>query len=339
MDTASDTELDATVRKRTRKTRWRQLFSRQPRRFKSAETETNKQPLSEQTPNTSVVVEVEENVTTSSRVVVNDINHDEASPATSKDERQDNDADDDDAGSSKRQPDNAETEDDDGEDGDEDGEDVDEDDEEVDEDDEDDEADEVAEDHANGTETRPLRDFWAEAWNSDEVGEKRRALLGGKKEDQKPGQTNSRKLVDGLIAKTPDKVVSYTARWGSDAEKTALGRAKSILVSALMVKDLIDAGLKFDPTGYGSAAWTVVSFGLTLVQNDKERADLTFEACGHLADLMARYSRIETHYWEGKSRTAGHWRTLWSGCIQPSWCMQPRSRGPLRAAFRVGAHV
>lgn len=248
---ASDTELDATVRKRTRRTRWRRLFSRQPRRFKSAETETNKQPLSEQTPDTSVVVEVEENVTTSSRVVVNDINHDEASPATSKDERQDNDADDDDAGSSKRQPDNAETEDDDGEDGDEDGEEVDED-------------DEVAEDHANGTETRPLRDFWAEAWNSDEVGEKRRALLGGKKEDQKPGQTNSRKLVDGLIAKTPDKVASYTARWGSDAEKTALGRAKSILVSALTVKDLIDAGLKFDPTGYGSAAWTVVSFGLTV---------------------------------------------------------------------------
>jgi hypothetical protein len=24
--------------------------------------------------------------------------------------------------------------------------------------------------------------------------------------------------------------------------------------------------------------------------------DLTFEACGHLADLLARYSRIEAHY-------------------------------------------
>lgn len=26
--------------------------------------------------------------------------------------------------------------------------------------------------------------------------------------------------------------------------------------------------------------------------------DLTFGACSYLADLMARYSRIETHYWE-----------------------------------------
>jgi hypothetical protein len=36
------------------------------------------------------------------------------------------------------------------------------------------------------------------------------------------------------------------------------------------------------------------------VQNDKERVDLTFEACSHLADLMARYSRIEAHYWKRK---------------------------------------
>lgn len=34
-----------------------------------------------------------------------------------------------------------------------------------------------------------------------------------------------------------------------------------------------------------------------LVQNDKERMDQTFEACGYLADLMARYARMETHYW------------------------------------------
>ncbi|KAI1351043.1 hypothetical protein F5Y01DRAFT_283860 [Xylaria sp. FL0043] len=34
-----------------------------------------------------------------------------------------------------------------------------------------------------------------------------------------------------------------------------------------------------------------------LVQNDKERMDQTFKACGYLADLMARYSRMEAHYW------------------------------------------
>jgi hypothetical protein len=199
------------------------------------------------------VVETEENATTSSRVEIIEVAHDEVSPATSKNERQDDESDGDSAGPSTTHPDDAS---------------VDGGDEEVDsdngEDDEHDEENEVGEGGDDDAGTRPLRDFWAEAWNSDEVGEQRRALLEGRKEGEKPGQVNSRKLVDGLIAKTPDKMASYTARWGSDAEKTALGRARSILVSALTVKDLIDNGLKFDPTGYGSAAWAVVSFGLTV---------------------------------------------------------------------------
>jgi len=39
-------------------------------------------------------------------------------------------------------------------------------------------------------------------------------------------------------------------------------KAKSILCSVLEYKELIDAGLKFDATGCGAAAWSVVSFGL-----------------------------------------------------------------------------
>ncbi|KAB5577877.1 hypothetical protein GE09DRAFT_1214089 [Coniochaeta sp. 2T2.1] len=35
----------------------------------------------------------------------------------------------------------------------------------------------------------------------------------------------------------------------------------------------------------------------SLVQNDKDRTDLIFEACGYLASLMARYSRLQAHYW------------------------------------------
>lgn len=34
------------------------------------------------------------------------------------------------------------------------------------------------------------------------------------------------------------------------------------------------------------------------MQNDKERVDLTFDACGYLASIMARYSRMEAHYRE-----------------------------------------
>lgn len=39
-----------------------------------------------------------------------------------------------------------------------------------------------------------------------------------------------------------------------------------------------------------------------LVQNDKDMMDLTFEACEYLADLMARYARIEVHYRERRAK-------------------------------------
>jgi hypothetical protein len=41
-------------------------------------------------------------------------------------------------------------------------------------------------------------------------------------------------------------------------------KAKSLLLSVLTFKDLIDAGLKFDVSGYGALAWSVVSFGLNV---------------------------------------------------------------------------
>ncbi|KAI3318901.1 hypothetical protein HD806DRAFT_511251 [Xylariaceae sp. AK1471] len=144
------------------------------------------------------------------------------------------------------------------------------------------------------------RSLWAAALNSDEVGEKRRACLMAEWKDMEAADsaTDSKQLVNNVIDLTQDKLKVYTKRWGDkDDKKTTPGTARSILLSALTFKDLVDSVLKFDPTGYGSSAWAVVSFGLTLVQNDKERMDRTFEACSYLADLMARYSRMETHYW------------------------------------------
>lgn len=39
-------------------------------------------------------------------------------------------------------------------------------------------------------------------------------------------------------------------------------KARTLLCSILSFKDLVDAGLKFDVSGYGATAWSVVSFGL-----------------------------------------------------------------------------
>lgn len=154
---------------------------------------------------------------------------------------------------------------------------------------------------------KSARDFWKEAWESDELGEAKRALLQGrsgvgKSKDQKPSRVNSIELVGLVIENTEAKMVNYKARWGSDNGETSLRNAKSILFSALTFKDLLDNVVKFDPTGYCSAAWAVVSFGLTLALHDKELADSTFKACSYLSHSMALYSRMESNYRERKAK-------------------------------------
>ena len=134
---------------------------------------------------------------------------------------------------------------------------------------------------------RPSRDFWKEAWDSDEVGATRRALLdsksgAGNSKDQKPSRANAIKLVGLVIEDTESKMVAYKARWGSDNNETSFGKARNILFSALVVKDMLDNVVKFDPTGYCSAAWAVASLGLT-VRSSIIRADV---AAVHADDTL-----------------------------------------------------
>jgi hypothetical protein len=219
--TTANKRADTSGRKKTWVTKLRRWFSRQP---------------SQGNPKTEDPGQTDANAATSPRGEAETTSHGErVSPATGKDKREDNEEAIDDAGSSAPPPahDEADAQ------------------EEANSDDD--------KDMESASASRPLRDFWAEAWNSNEVGEERRALLKGKWQGR-----NSLKLVEDVVQNTQDKMASYKARWGSEDDKTALGKTRSILESALTVKNLFDAGLKFDPTGYGSAAWTVLSFGLTV---------------------------------------------------------------------------
>ncbi len=110
------------------------------------------------------------------------------------------------------------------------------------------------------------RSLWADALNSAEVGETRKARLMARWKDLEADDsgTDPKLLVGRVIDLTQDQLRVYTKRWGNKDEKTAAGTARSILISALKFKDSIDAVLKFDATGYGSSAWSVISFGLTV---------------------------------------------------------------------------
>ncbi|KAI1172381.1 hypothetical protein F4777DRAFT_581973 [Nemania sp. FL0916] len=155
------------------------------------------------------------------------------------------------------------------------------------------------EDHEQSP-VRSPRDLWQEAWESDDVGDERRALLESKWEDQ--GIDNSmghpKSLLTSVVKLTEYKFATYKKRWGTEDNQTVSGKVKSIMISALTVKDVVDAGLKLEPTKGGLAAWAVVCFGLKLVQNDKENWDLTFDSCRYLSGLLARYTRIEQLYWK-----------------------------------------
>ncbi|KAK4640479.1 hypothetical protein QC761_602405 [Podospora bellae-mahoneyi] len=181
---------------------------------------------------------------------------------------------------------------------------------------------------------KSARDFWKEAWESDELGEAKRALLQGrsgvsKSKDQKPSRADSIELVWLVIENTEAKMINYKARWGSDNGETSLRNAKSILFSALIFKDLLDNVVKFGLTGYCSAAWAVVSFGLTvkpeypngsclqLALHDKELADSTFKACSYLSHSMALYSRMESNYHERKAKQEKQLEDAWSRYIRP----------------------
>ena len=78
-------------------------------------------------------------------------------------------------------------------------------------------------------------------------------------------------LVDEVINLTKEKCAQYEAGgWHIKREGrediNVRDKAKSLICSALVVKDLIDAGLQFDVSGYGALAWSVVSFGLQVCE-------------------------------------------------------------------------
>ncbi|KAK4651575.1 hypothetical protein QC762_602405 [Podospora pseudocomata] len=152
---------------------------------------------------------------------------------------------------------------------------------------------------------KSARDFWKEAWESDELGEAKRALLQGrsgvgKSKDQKPSRANSIELVGLVIENTEAKMVNYKARWGSDNGETSLRNAKSILFSALTFKDLLNNVVNLIRQAIVQRHG--LSSCLQLALHDKELADSTFKACSYLSHSMALYSRTESNYRERKAK-------------------------------------
>ena len=111
------------------------------------------------------------------------------------------------------------------------------------------------------------RDLWRVAFESLSTDEKSALGTSTNHNAKKPPSH----LVDEVIDLTREKCAQYEAGgWHIKREGrediNVRDKAKSLICSALVVKDLIDAGLQFDVSGYGALAWSVVSFGLQVCE-------------------------------------------------------------------------
>jgi hypothetical protein len=56
----------------------------------------------------------------------------------------------------------------------------------------------------------------------------------------------------------------------------------SLINSISAFKSLVDEGLRFDPMGYGTLTWSIVSFGLEAAINSSETSEDLNQSCEYI---------------------------------------------------------
>ncbi|RAK96066.1 uncharacterized protein BO80DRAFT_468932 [Aspergillus ibericus CBS 121593] len=138
-----------------------------------------------------------------------------------------------------------------------------------------------------------LKDLWKEAFNKLDP-ESRRWLSTGD-----PLSTTD--AIDQVIKETKEKYTEYknkelAIRKRDGGQMKVREIAGNMLTWALRAQDAVKAVVAFDPSGHASSAWTVVSLGLTMINNDIERRDAIFQASEYLAGKLAYFSIMDTEY-------------------------------------------
>ncbi|KAI2864664.1 hypothetical protein CBS13152_11162 [Aspergillus niger] len=114
-------------------------------------------------------------------------------------------------------------------------------------------------------------------------------LTGAKSQD--PGNARTREKLDEVVEATK---AQYKEKQGKDGIRAT---ADKIINSVLSFQDVVDNIVKFDPTGYASSAWAIVSLGLTMAKNHAELRGALFSSSEYLADLLTRCAFIEEQYY------------------------------------------
>lgn len=176
-----------------------------------------------------------------------------------------------------------------------------------------------------------VRDLWSEAFAS--LPQADREILPAPDGDWTPGGKDSQPAaVERVKELTEDKYEEYCKRgWhtkkGDTTKETNIKiKAQAIMCAALEFDSVVKAGLKFDPSGYGTTVWGVLSGVLTLVQNDKDRADAVFDSVKVLATFLSKYAIIEDHYRDKETQDRGRFedqiRNVYTSILKYAACVQ-----------------
>ena len=159
----------------------------------------------------------------------------------------------------------------------------------------------------NTSQEKVARDLWSEAFAS--LARDDQEILRPSNGDGATGDKTSRlAAVEKVMELTESRYEEYckhgwhTKKGDTTRETNIKIKAQEIMCAALQFDDIVKAGLKFDPSGYGTTVWGVLSGALKLVQNDKDRADAVFDSAAVLAVFLPRYAIIEDHYRDRKTK-------------------------------------
>ncbi|KAL4861478.1 hypothetical protein BDV12DRAFT_203968 [Aspergillus spectabilis] len=112
-------------------------------------------------------------------------------------------------------------------------------------------------------------------------------------EPQDAGRARTREILDQVVKATETQYKENPRK--DDSRATA----HKILNCVLSFQTVVDNAVKFDPTGYASSAWAIVSLGLTMAKNHADLRHALLDSSGYLADLLARCAFIEDQFYRG----------------------------------------
>ncbi|KAJ5626486.1 hypothetical protein N7528_003913 [Penicillium herquei] len=143
------------------------------------------------------------------------------------------------------------------------------------------------------TEDEPsLRDLWKEAFEGLDDSCKQYVSVDG---------ASNVDTIEAVIKETTDQYEQWK-KGGlkihrvDGSEIDIREKVERILGAAIQAKGLISGVACFDPTNHASSAWSVISFGMSIIQNNLDRRDAIFDSSEYLSNTLAYHTLIDVNY-------------------------------------------